>query len=141
MTATPTKSATTKATTSKPRTRKTTPAPVTVDINSPAFQAAVQAGVQAALAAQNSTPAPVAAVEVDPVQALVAGRGLSFAKGGRAYLTLHAAQAVARVLKTGTPEIVAAAGEKSEERRSVTHLAVWRTEGGNVAFHPLYRAA
>lgn len=114
----------------------------TVDVNSPEFQAAVAAGVQAALASAQNTPAAVAqATEVDPVQALVAEKGLKFAKGGRTYLTLPAATAVARVLKTGTPEVVEAAGERSEKRRSVTHLVLFRTDEGAVGVHPLYKAA
>lgn len=139
-----TKRAATKATAAKKTTarkttaRKTTAKPV--DVSSPAFVAAVAAAVQATLASQQSTPAAVAeAVTVDPVQALVDKHGLSFAKGGRAYLTLDAFTAGARVLKTGTPEVVKAADEKSHERRSVSHVVLFRTEAGNVGVHPLYK--
>lgn len=121
---------------------RTTVAQVAAQVNTLAESVAQ---LTAVIQGQHATPAPVAekvvtlVPAVDPVTALVQEKGFAFAKGGRAYLTLNAATAVARVLKTGTPEIVAAADENSNKRRNVTHQVLFRTENGSVGVHPLYK--
>lgn len=100
---------------------------------------AIAAVVAQVLASGNfSTPtAVVEAVEVDPVQELLQAHGVRFAKGGRTYLSREDLIAASRVLKTGTPELVATTNE-SLTKRGITHTVLFR-DGDTVVSQFAYR--
>ena len=54
-------------------------------------------------------------------------QGLAFARGGRVLLTTAMLAAAVRVLKTGTPEIIPVEGVGNLDKRSITHLAIGRS--------------
>lgn len=94
-------------------------------------QAIAAVVAQVLASGQFSTTAPVAeavVVEIDPVEELLTQNGLRYAKGGRSYFTKEALTAAARVLKTGTPEVVAVDRE-SLAKRGITHLVLFREDG------------
>lgn len=105
-------------------------------------------------AGQHSTPAPVVdavtakpAVEpapepvvetppsaADQLLAFVADKGLAFAKGGRTYQNADMLKAAVRVLKTGTPEVLAYGDGSILGKRGVSHIAMGRADDGKSVF-------
>jgi hypothetical protein len=67
--------------------------------------------------------ATVASVAGDKLKSFVEGKSLAFAKGGRTNLNTDALSAIARVLKTGTPEIVTMTNE-ALVKRGIVGLAI-----------------
>lgn len=103
-------------------------------------QAVAAAVAQVLASGQFATAAPVAEVveaQIDPVEALLSTHGLRYARGGRSYLTTEALAAAARVLKTGTPEVVQVSRE-SLAKRGITHLVLFR-DGEDVATQFAFR--
>ena len=64
----------------------------------------------------------------DVLKEAVEAKGLAFARGGRTVLTLEHCEALVRVLKTGTPEILPI---KATQGR--THIAIGRDGKGKTA--------
>lgn len=86
-----------------------------------------------------TVPAQAAPAKAEPVTSkaqadvLVTQQGLAHAKG-RVYLTGAMLEAGARVLKNGTPEIIASSGAGR-----TTHVLIFRTDGGDLAAQNLYK--
>jgi hypothetical protein len=77
------------------------------------------------------TPVPVILTSKEKGEALVANAGFTFTRG-RVYGTGTLLEAAARVLKTGTPEIVASSGAGH-----VAAVLVYREDSGDFAFQNL----
>lgn len=89
--------------------------------------------VQALQAIEAEASQVVEETTEDPVEALVAANGLSFTRG-RTYLNEAALTAAARVLSTGTPEVVETDGGRT------SHLVIFKTERGSIAVQNCYQA-
>lgn len=129
---------------SKSTRKSTTPAvaaPVEVDVQAlvaaAVAQALAAAGVGATATAVAEKAAP-AKPDVDPLVEFVGSKGYALARGGRAYFTKDTLAAMARVLNTGTSEIVAVTKE-SLVRRGVTGVVVFRSADGEVATSHVYK--
>jgi len=82
-----------------------------------------------------ATPAAVAEAVAPKFDAKVHAEAHGYALNtGRVYLTADAVKAAGRVVKTGTPEIVATSGGRS------THVLVFRTDTGDAAVQNLRSA-
>lgn len=82
--------------------------------------------------AQVVAPAPTQVTSKDLADNLVAQSGLSHGKG-RVYATGEILTAAARVLKTGTPEIVRTSG-----KGKTPAVVIFREDSGDVAIQNLY---
>jgi hypothetical protein len=106
-----------------------------------ASKASKKAAKAASKPAPVATPAPVVETPVvvatpaslagDTLKSFVEGKNLAFAKGGRTNLDQASLAAIARVLKTGTPEIVTVTTE-SLVKRGIVALAVGLNGQGGV---------
>lgn len=113
-----------------------TPAPV-AEITAPVVQLVTPvAPAPAPAPVVKATPASVAG---DQLMAFVESKGLAFARGGRTHLDRDALSAIARVLKTGTSEVVTIKRE-ALTKRGIVGLAIGLDgEGGVItqyAFNP-----
>lgn len=99
-------------------------------------QFATTLGVAQAVAA----PAPEVKVETprDRAYAHAKDKGYGFTKGGEVVVSADTLQAAARVLRTGTPEIVAAPDTDSLRKRGITHIVAYKVDDTTVAFHQLF---
>lgn len=102
-------------------------------------QALAAAGVGAtATAVAEKVAAKPAEPEVDPLVSFVNGKGYALARGGRTYLDKATLAAAARVLATGTSEIVPVK-KAALIRRNVTGVVVFRSDEAEVGTSFVYR--
>lgn len=121
--------------------------PVTAKASTKARKAAAKTAKNATVVAQPAAPVvetivepvlvarqaplPAATIAGDALQEFVTGQDLAFAKGGRTYLDNASLEGIARVLKTGAPEIVPITSEQLN-KRGIVGLAIGRDGGKGV---------
>jgi hypothetical protein len=97
--------------------------------------------------AQYATPVAVAEKVATPptprevAYAAARDKGYGFAKNGEVVVHADALTAAARVLRTGSLEIVTAPASDANTRRKITGTAVFRLDDRTVAFHEVFSLA